>query len=73
MVRLHYAAFVGGPVALAWSRFDAATRALARRRYVDAIAPWRAGTGYRVPGEFVVVGGVADDAAQRVDRARVSG
>jgi SAM-dependent methyltransferase len=53
------AAFVGGPVALAWSRFDAATRARARRRYVDAIAPWRAGIGYRVPGEFVVVGGVA--------------
>jgi ubiquinone/menaquinone biosynthesis C-methylase UbiE len=51
------AAFVGGPVALAWSRFDEATRARARADYLAAIAPWRAGSGYRVPGEFVVVAG----------------
>ena len=49
------AAFVGGPVALAWSRFDAATRSRARDRYLTAIEPWRHGAGYRVPGEFVVV------------------
>jgi ubiquinone/menaquinone biosynthesis C-methylase UbiE len=49
------AAFVGGPVALAWSRFDAATRARAFARYIESIAPWRVGGGYRVPGEFVVV------------------
>lgn len=49
------AALVGGPVALAWSRFDAAVRARVRRAYLDAIAPWRQGRGYRVPGEFVVV------------------
>jgi SAM-dependent methyltransferase len=49
------AALVGGPVALAWSRFDAAVRARVRRAYLDAIAPWRHGRGYRVPGEFVVV------------------
>jgi len=48
------AAFVGGPVALAWSRFDAEVRARVRSRYADAISPWREGRGYRVPGEFVV-------------------
>jgi len=49
------AAFIGGPVALAWSRFDAAVRERVRARYLEAIAPWRDGRGYRVPGEFVVV------------------
>ena len=49
------AAFVGGPVALAWSRFDAAARQRARQRYTESIAPWRSPGGYRVPGEFVVV------------------
>ena len=49
------AAFVGGPVALAWSRFSDETRARARARYLAAIEPWRQGERYEVPGEFVVV------------------
>jgi ubiquinone/menaquinone biosynthesis C-methylase UbiE len=49
------AAFVGGPVALAWSRFDREVRERVHARYLDAIAPWRDGHGYRVPAEFVVV------------------
>lgn len=49
------AAFVGGPVALAWSRFDDDVRARVRRCYVEALEPWRHGLGYRVPGEFVIV------------------
>ncbi len=49
------AAFRAGPVALAWSRFDDATRARVCARYLEAIAPWRDGAGYRVPAEFVVV------------------
>jgi len=49
------AAFIGGPVALAWSRFDDGVRARVRARYVESIAPWRDELGYRVPGEFVVV------------------
>jgi ubiquinone/menaquinone biosynthesis C-methylase UbiE len=53
------AAFVGGPVALAWSRFDAAVRARVRQRYLAAIEPWRDGRGYRIPGEFVVAAGSA--------------
>lgn len=48
------AAFVGGPVAMAWSRFDAPTRRRVQARYLRAIAPWRRGTGYRMPGEFVL-------------------
>ena len=51
------AAFLGGPVALAWSRFDAAARLRVRRRYLEAIAPWRTGAGYRLPAEFVLVTG----------------
>jgi ubiquinone/menaquinone biosynthesis C-methylase UbiE len=52
------AAFAGGPVALAYSRFDAATRDSAHEEYLVSIAPWRAGAGYDVPGEFVVGAGV---------------
>jgi SAM-dependent methyltransferase len=48
------AALVGGPLALAWSRFDDEARERVRSRYLDAIAQWRKGGGYRMPGEFVV-------------------
>jgi len=51
------AAFVGGPVALAWSRFGPDVRARVRERYAVAIAPWRDGSGYAIPGEFVVASG----------------
>jgi ubiquinone/menaquinone biosynthesis C-methylase UbiE len=48
------AAFAGGPVAMAYARFDEATREGARAEYIASIAPYRAGNGYRIPGEFVV-------------------
>lgn len=48
------AAFAGGPVAMAYSRFDDETRASARADYIRSIAPYRTGDGYRIPGEFVV-------------------
>jgi ubiquinone/menaquinone biosynthesis C-methylase UbiE len=48
------AAFVGGPVALAWSRFDDAVRTRVRQNYLQAIAEWRHGAGYKIPGEFVI-------------------
>jgi ubiquinone/menaquinone biosynthesis C-methylase UbiE len=48
------AAFAGGPVAMAYSRFDEATRAEAHTEYLASIAACRHGEGYRVPGEFVV-------------------
>jgi hypothetical protein len=48
------AAFVGGPVALAYSRFDEPTREGAHVEYVASIEPHRRGLGYAIPGEFVV-------------------
>lgn len=51
------AAFVGGPVALAYSRFDDTMRDEAHAEYLASIAPYRHGEEYRVPGEFVVVSG----------------
>lgn len=51
------AAFAGGPVAMAYSRFDEATKEVAHAEYLQSIEPYRNGTGYRVPGEFVVVAG----------------
>ena len=59
---LHYASaedalaavFQGGPVALAYSRFDEPTRRAVHAEYLDSIAPYATGDGYRIPGEFVV-------------------
>lgn len=51
------AAFEGGPVAMAYGRFDDAVRAEAHRDYLETIADYRDGGGYRIPGEFVVVRG----------------
>jgi ubiquinone/menaquinone biosynthesis C-methylase UbiE len=48
------AALQGGPVALAWSRFDEATRLEVEDEYLAAIAGHRVGDGYALPGEFVV-------------------
>jgi ubiquinone/menaquinone biosynthesis C-methylase UbiE len=53
------AAFAGGPVALAYSKFDASTRADAHAEYLASIESWRTGTTYDVPGEFVVGRGIA--------------
>jgi len=53
------AQFAGGPMALAWSRFDAPTRARVCERYLASIAPWRTGEAYALPAEFVVVSGSA--------------
>lgn len=59
---LHYAsgeealvaAFRGGPVALAYGRFDDATKAAVHSEYLASIAGFRTGDGYRLPGEFAV-------------------
>lgn len=53
------AAFAGGPVALAYSRFDERTRAEAHGEYLASIAPFRDGDGYRIPGEFALAVGRA--------------
>jgi hypothetical protein len=49
------AAFVGGPVALAFDRFSDQVRAEARQEYLASIAQYRQAEGYAIPGEFVVV------------------
>ena len=51
------AAFAGGPVALAHSRFDEGTRAEAHAEYTASIAPYKNGNGYEIPGEFVITVG----------------
>jgi SAM-dependent methyltransferase len=49
------AAFAGGPVALAWSRFDTTVRERLQLRYLESIAPWLHDLGYRVPAEYLIV------------------
>ncbi len=52
------AAFRGGPVALAYNRFDDATKQAVHAEYLQSIAGFRSGEGYRIPGEFVITSGV---------------
>ena len=52
------AAFRGGPVALAYNRFDDATKQAVHSEYLRSIADYRSGPGYEIPGEFVAVTGV---------------
>ena len=52
------AAFRGGPVALAYSRFDNATKQAVHTEYLRSIGAYRVGEEYRIPGEFVVATGV---------------
>ncbi len=51
------ASFVAGPVAMAHSRFDDATRRRVYAEYLDSIDQYANGDGYSIPGEFVVVRG----------------
>jgi len=73
---LHYASaadalaavFQGGPVALAYSRFDEPTRCAVHAEYLDSIAPYATGDGYRIPGEFVAA--VARSSVLQIRRDR---
>lgn len=52
------AAFLGGPVALAYAHFDPTTRAAVDEEYLDSLAQYRTDSGrYRIPGEFVIAWG----------------
>ncbi len=51
------AAFAGGPVAMAYSRFDDETRRSARAEYIASIEGYRSAGGYQIPGEFVIAAG----------------
>ena len=52
------AAFIGGPVAMAYSRFDESTKEKAQMEYLKSIEPFKTENGYEIPGEFVVCSGV---------------
>ena len=51
------AAFAGGPVAMAYSRFDPKTRDEANAEYLESIAGFRRNGCYEIPGEYVVTRG----------------
>lgn len=48
------AAFLGGPVALAYSKFSDVIKKEACKEYIGSINAFREGDRYHVPGEFVV-------------------
>ncbi|MEZ5360788.1 MAG: hypothetical protein R2748_00210 [Bryobacterales bacterium] len=56
------AAFAGGPVALAYSRFSDEVRADAEQEYLHSIEPYRRGSGYSIPGEYVAGAGTRPSA-----------
>lgn len=51
------AAFIGGPVAMAWSRFTDKVKEEARADYLASIEKYKNENGYAIPGEFVIVTG----------------
>lgn len=51
------AAFAGGPVAMAYSRFDDQEKTEAHAEYLASIETFRSDSGYAIPGEFVIVAG----------------
>ena len=52
------ASFLGGPVAMAYSRFDENTRREAQTEYLESIEAYKTERGYEIPGEFVVCCGI---------------
>ncbi len=52
------AALLGGPVALAYSRFEPATKERVRRTYLDSIRSHQNAHGFAIPGEFVICHGI---------------
>src|SRR5688572_15687593 len=51
------AVFEGGPVALAYARFNPSTRRAAETEFLASIAAHRRDGGYAIPGEFVLAPG----------------
>lgn len=52
------ASFLGGPVAMAYSRFDDDAKKEARKEYLDSIERFKTMRGYEIPGEFVICRGI---------------
>jgi ubiquinone/menaquinone biosynthesis C-methylase UbiE len=51
------AAFVGGPVALAYHKFNEAIKHEVHAAYLDSLSAYKKGEGFEVPGEFVLAKG----------------
>lgn len=51
------ASFLGGPVAMAYARFDEKTKQEARAEYAKSIEIFKTEKGYEIPGEFVIGSG----------------
>ncbi len=56
------AAFAGGPVALAYFKFDDAVKQEVHMEYLRSISSYKTETGYEVPGEFVIMLGYKGEA-----------
>lgn len=52
------AAFAGGPVALAYHKFSDQVKDEVHAEYLESIKTFQRGSGYAVPGEFVIARGV---------------
>lgn len=52
------AAFLGGPVALAYQKFDDATKSEVHEEYLESIQPYKKGSVFKIPGEFVITRGI---------------
>ena len=52
------AAFEGGPVAMAYSRFEPPVRDEVHAEYLESIEAYKDGSGYLIPGEFVITQGI---------------
>ena len=50
-------AFQGGAVALAYRKFDEQTKEEVHAEYIASIESYSSGSGYEIPGEFVIVSG----------------
>lgn len=48
------AAFLAGPAAMAYARFDEATKHAVHTEYLQVIAKYKIKDGYEIPGEFVI-------------------
>lgn len=48
------AAFKGGPVALAYKKFNQQVKAEVHEEYLNSISTYKNGHGYDIPGEFVI-------------------
>jgi ubiquinone/menaquinone biosynthesis C-methylase UbiE len=51
------AAFRGGPVALAYRKFNETVKSEVHAEYLDSIKRFQNGIGYDIPGEFVIASG----------------